>query len=177
MSRHLDSLDHLQHGSPRQQQAYATLTRHRVLELLQPYDPILVGTLPIGIDIASSDLDVICCCAEPAAFVQVLHMHFGHAPGWQVRTVDQRGAWAVIANFSLDGFEVEVFAQAIPTRMQLGYRHMVVEHRLLQQHGAAFRAQIIALKQQGLKTEPAFAKALGLAGDPYLALLQLEEPS
>lgn len=174
MSSHLDQLDHLQHGSSRQRQAYATLRAHRVMELLHPYDPILVGTIPIGIDIASSDLDIICCCADPEAFAQALHAHFGHAPGWRMRTRDQGGAWAVIANFHLDGFEVEVFAQDIPTRMQLGYRHMVVEHRLLAQHGAAFRAQIITLKEQGIKTEPAFAMVLGLAGDPYLALLAFE---
>ncbi len=31
----------------------------------------------------------------------------------------------------------------------------------------AFRQEIIALKKQGYKTEPAFAMALGLKGDPY----------
>lgn len=177
MSSHLDTLDHLQHGSARQRQAYATLHAHRVMELLQSYDPILVGTIPIGIDIASSDLDIICHAVDLEAFAEALHAHFAHAAGWRMRMQDQRGKQAVIANFRLDDFEVEVFAQDVPTRMQLGYRHMVVEHRLLAQHGADFRAQVIALKQQGIKTEPAFAMLLGLAGDPYLALLQLEVPS
>ena len=42
---------------------------------------------------------------------------------------------------------------------------------LLQRHGAAFRQKIFQLKQSGFKTEPAFAQALNLDGDPYLALL------
>lgn len=175
MSHHLDHLDHLRDGSPRQQAAYATLRAHRVLESLQAYDPILVGTIPIGIDLPGSDLDIICHCADLEAFSQALHTHFAHAPGWQVRTVDVRGVWAVVANFHLDGFAVEVFGQDIPTRTQLGYRHMVVEHALLQRLGAAFRDQVLAYRREGLKTEPAFARALGLEGDPYLALLQFEE--
>ena len=51
---------------------------------------------------------------------------------------------------------------------------MLVEDKLLAQHGEAFRQQIVSLKRQGYKTEPAFALALGLEGDPYLALLTLE---
>ena len=51
---------------------------------------------------------------------------------------------------------------------------MLIEHRLLQERGEAFRRAIITLKQRGYKTEPAFAKALGLKGDPYLALLPYE---
>ena len=37
-----------------------------------------------------------------------------------------------------------------------------------------FRRQIIDLKKQGLKTEPAFAKLLALTGDPYVELLSFE---
>jgi hypothetical protein len=74
----------------------------------------------------------------------------------------------------LDGFEIEIFGQSIPTRQQFAYRHLIVEHNLLNRHGEKFRQRIIELKRQGWKTEPAFASALGLTGDPYTELLKFE---
>jgi hypothetical protein len=49
---------------------------------------------------------------------------------------------------------------------------MLIEHRLLLKHGEAFKNKVIELKQNGLKTEPAFAKLLGIEGDPYEELLK-----
>lgn len=73
----------------------------------------------------------------------------------------------------MDGFEVEIFGQTTPTRSQFAYRHMIIEYNLLNKYGEAFRQQIIELKQEGYKTEPAFAIALDLTGNPYLELLKL----
>ena len=39
------------------------------------------------------------------------------------------------------------------------------------------RTDIRSLKLSGLKTEPAFAKALSLGGDPYVEVLKLASPS
>lgn len=69
---------------------------------------------------------------------------------------------------------MEIFGQPVPTKQQMGYRHLIAEHKLLMKHGETFRQKIIKLKKQGYKTEPAFAKALGLKGDPYLELLKFE---
>ena len=51
---------------------------------------------------------------------------------------------------------------------------MVVQSRLLELDDGRFRAAVLALKQSGLKTKPAFADLLGLAGVPYKAPLGLE---
>ena len=51
---------------------------------------------------------------------------------------------------------------------------MVIERRLLLAGGEAFREAVARRRQSGEKTEAAFAQALGLPGDPYLALLGLE---
>lgn len=53
------------------------------------------------------------------------------------------------------------------------YRHMVVEHYILQHCREDFRKRIIGLKESGIKTEPAFAHLLGLGPDPYVALLHM----
>jgi hypothetical protein len=57
---------------------------------------------------------------------------------------------------------------------QAGWRHFVVEQRLLAQGGQSLAATVMALRRGGLKTEPAFAAALKLRGDPYHALLELD---
>lgn len=59
-------------------------------------------------------------------------------------------------------------------RQQGAFRHLVAEFALLQRYGDDLRKRIRALKVGGMKTEPAFAHALGLDGDPYVALLDLD---
>jgi len=50
---------------------------------------------------------------------------------------------------------------------------MIIEYRILLEKGEDFRKQLIELKRQGLKTEPAFALLLGLESNPYTELLSL----
>lgn len=167
-----DTIDYLKTGNERQQRAYDVLTNHRILTQLAPFSPVLVGTIPINIDIESSDLDVICQWFDKNAFATALHSLFGHYPNFTFW--ENPAHQAIVAHFIVDGVEIEVFGQNIPPKTQNAYRHMLVEDKLLAQHGEAFRQQIVSLKRQGYKTEPAFALALGLEGAPYLALLTLE---
>jgi hypothetical protein len=62
----------------------------------------------------------------------------------------------------------------VPTARQNGFRHLLVEAAVLAAGGEQWRRAVRRLKQQGLKTEPAFANLLRLSGDPYVALLELE---
>ncbi|HEX5657526.1 MAG TPA: DUF4269 domain-containing protein [Polyangiales bacterium] len=131
---------------------------------LAPYKPTLVGTFPLGLQVEGSDLDLVCEAHDLDAFERVVSA-FG-AP--------QRARDASVTRFAIAGVPVEVFAQPVPVTEQLAFRHMVIEGRLLMLFGEPLRAQVLALKRAGVKTEPAFAQVLGLSGDPYTELLTLE---
>lgn len=57
---------------------------------------------------------------------------------------------------------------------QRGYLHFLIEERLLKLGSKPFVNRIQQLRHRGLKTEPAFAAALHLEGDPYVELLKLQ---
>ncbi len=167
-------ITYLKEGTPRQQQAWEVLNTHRVLSILQDFDPILTGTIPLDIDIESSDLDIICHWQDAELFTRTLRHHWGQLPDFQLQSYEKNGFDTILTRFTLPGFELEVYGQNRPSYQQEAYRHMVREYEILQKMGPAFKEQIRKLKRSGLKTEPAFALLLGMAGDPYRALLDYE---
>ena len=166
-------LDYLKSGNSKQRQVYELLTGHSIFEKLKRYDPILTGTIPIEIDTETSDLDIICCWENRQMFEEDLIKYFCKEKEFRIRQKKINEELTVIANFSLKNFQVEIFGQNIPSKEQMAYRHMIVEHELLNKHGEDFRKKIIALKKQGIKTESAFTRILNIPGDPYTELLNL----
>ncbi len=173
MSEKFDNIKYLKSGTTRQKQVFSLLTKHKILSKLKDYSPLFVGTIPINIDIKSSDLDIICCWTNKEEFITLLKENFEEQQDFKI--IENFSNNTVTANFILEDFEIEIFGQNIPTKKQDAYRHMIIENKLLEKKGNDFRNQIIKLKKQGYKTEPAFAIALGLTGDPYLELLKLEQ--
>ncbi|RZL41381.1 MAG: DUF4269 domain-containing protein [Pedobacter sp.] len=165
-------ISYLKLGNEKQQKAYQIITDYAILEKLAQYNPILVGTIPIDIDIEKSDLDIICYAQDREEFRKELVHHFHSMKGFIIS--ENQKLQSMKANFFINGFEIEIFGQNIPTELQNAYRHMLVEHKILLENNEDFRKQIIDLKRQGYKTEPAFAKLLALKGDAYEALLKLE---
>ena len=166
------NIEYLKNGNQKQRNAFEVLTQHKILSNLAEYDPILVGTIPINIDIENSDLDIICYWKDKASFIEKIIFFFEKEAEFNIREVFINDRDSVVANFKIEDFEIEVFGQKIPTKDQNGYRHMLIENEILQSKGNDFRSEIIKLKQNGYKTEPAFAFLLGLKGDPYAELLE-----
>jgi hypothetical protein len=169
-------LRYLPHGNRRQQRAHSILRALHLWPVLADFKPVLAGTIPLGVDIAGSDLDVLCevAPAETARFSELLRKHYGHRPGFQIRQHAIGGRASVVSSFRYRGREVEVFGQALPTAQQHGFRHLLVEAAVLRAGGEPWRRAVRRLKKQRLKTEPAFAALLQLPGNPYEALLTLE---
>jgi hypothetical protein len=166
-------------GTSRQRHIHAVLEDLGILTTLGAFDPVVTGTIPLGIDLPGSDIDIICEVAPAAelAFAQLLRTHYGHQPAFQIGRAANAGPPALVSSFCHLGTEIEVFGQALPTAHQYAYRHLVVEHAVLRAGGPAWYTAVRRLKAQGLKTEPAFAALLQLPGNPYEAVLTLENLS
>lgn len=169
----IDFLDigYLKKGSTIQQLAYNDIIGNNVISILRPYTPVLAGTIPINITITTSDLDILCCYTSAEEFYKYLEQNFGRHQNFKISKSCVNDEQSVIANFDTNNFNYEIFGQAVPVTSQNGYRHMIAEYKILLEKGESFRKEVIALKQSGCKTEPAFAKLLGLSGDPYKELL------
>ncbi|MBT8078190.1 MAG: DUF4269 domain-containing protein [Gammaproteobacteria bacterium] len=149
------------------------LDRLGLLTNLASFDPIVIGTPPLGLDIPGSDIDIACHATDLEEFAVAAASAYSHMPDFAIATQDRPENSAVRVLFHSDGWPIELFCQSLPVSQQWGVRHFFVEQRIL----GAFPQlgdEIVALKAAGLKTEPAFAKLLQLRGDPYEAVLALE---
>jgi hypothetical protein len=170
--------DYLKSGNERQNRAHEVLTRYNVFEKLSHYSPLLAGTIPIEIDIDSSDLDIIC---EVKPGLEENFLNEITASGLIPADADLKinnsiinGEKCIVLNFMLEEFPIEIFGQNKPVTEQNAYRHMIAEYRILKEKGEEFKQKIIELKKQGIKTEPAFGMLMGLE-NPYEDLLKLYE--
>lgn len=150
------------------------LRRVAALEILAPFDPHIAGTPSLGLDQPESDIDILCHAPDGEAFAHHVWRHFGAMEDFSMHQWIGENR-PVVAGFTAEGWAFEIFGAAEPVADQAGWRHFCVEERLLALGGAALRARVMAWRQEGMKTEPAFATALGLEGDPYAALLELAE--
>lgn len=53
------------------------IDRLKVMDVLREHDPHIAGTLPLGIDVAGSDIDVLCHAPDAGAFTQLVWSAFG----------------------------------------------------------------------------------------------------
>jgi len=167
-------IDYLKGGNSVQKRAFKVIEKLNILDHLKRWNPILVGTIPIEINIIDSDLDIICSVNEFNEFKESVERFFSDLDGFKSEEIVRNGKKVFTANFFYEGFEFEIYGEDLATERQNAYRHMVIEHRLLLEKGEEFKKEIIELKESGIKTEPAFAKLLNLSGNPYEALLELE---
>jgi len=166
-------ITYLKLGNERQKNAYSVLNKLKISKILREYNPTLVGTIPIEIDISESDLDIICEVYELEEFEELVIKSFNKYDNFHIERQTVKGLLTSIAYFGYSNFLIEIFGQPKSVIEQNGYRHMIVEKKLLEISGESARKQIKKLKKLGLKTEPAFAKYFNLKGDLFDELLKL----
>lgn len=168
------NINYLKIGNEVQQNVFHLLQYHHILEKLDEYKPIVVGTIPIEINIENSDIDII---GESSDFEKAEHHlteHFSHYLEFKINHQTTNNESCLTCNFNIDSFEVEIYLENKNPTKQNAYRHMLIEAKLLEKFDESFKNKIIKLKKDGYKTEPAFAKLLDLKGNPYLALFEYE---
>lgn len=158
-------------------QAYSALIKSNVLNALKEHQPLVAGTFPLGLQTQGSDLDVLLSAHDLAALEDEARSLFGAFECFETTRTQAQNQDTLIIRFKVEDTPFELFAQNTPTIEQRAYKHFQTEEKLLKLGGEPFRKAVFRLREQGLKTEPAFAQLLGLRGDPYLELLKLHSVS
>lgn len=166
-------ISYLAKGSAIQRKGFQALASLGIMNILKEYSPVVVGTLPLDLFTEKSDIDIVCCYDNAEDYAEKVFFDLDLVMNnFYINRKILGGVESMITNFEHDGFLFEIVAQNIPVREQLAFRHMVAEWKILSEKDAAFRKKVLDLKNNGVKTEPAFAQLLGLKGDPYQELLR-----
>lgn len=159
-------------GTDTQKFAIEAIEDLSILTELKEFDPLFAGTIPIGVDLEGADIDIICYVQDFSRFVQRVKDCYSTNKNFLITESYSQGVRSVVARFDFKKFRFEIFAQSIPTQEQNAFLHMLAEEKLLRIFGEELRTEVRLLKARGIKTEPAFAKILGIEGDPYIELLK-----
>ena len=181
----LYSIDYLKEGSERQRRAYGVLQELNLMNKISEWTDgevemglhlTLAGSIPIDLATDESDLDIIVCASDLKRMSEIYRRELGHMSGFHQERGIVLGVATLITKFGFGGEAFEIFSQNVPIPRQNAVIHLLVEERLLTLGGEGFRQAVMALRQTGWKTEPAFGGVLGLE-EPYRELLELEDLS
>ena len=156
---------------------FSNIKELKILEDFKKYQPLVAGTFPLGLAVQNSDVDVIMSTEDLDQIKSELTSHYSHFKDFKIKTELVKNEPSLICNFIFQGIPFEIFIQRLDSVKQTAYRHFLIEERLLKLGRNPLLEKISASRQRGLKTEPAFAEALGLVGDSYQILLDLQRKS
>ncbi|TCU75004.1 uncharacterized protein DUF4269 [Bradyrhizobium sp. R2.2-H] len=154
----------------------AAIDSSGLLEELREFDPRVVGTLPLDLSTPTSDVDVVCHVTDTAAFAEIVWRRYSLCEGFALYQW-RSSLRPVVARFNWGGWPFELFGDPRPVDQQEGWLHFEIERRLLALDDGRLRKAVADHRARGMKTEPAFAVVLGIAGDPYAGLLALARES
>ena len=84
-----------------------------LLAELAEYEPTIIGTPPLGIDIESSDIDIACTAADLEKFASDITARFASMQEFIIERVTGFPDPAVRAAFLSVGWEIELFCQTL----------------------------------------------------------------
>lgn len=182
MAFDLASIEYLASGSERQRLAYLVLRELDLFSSLANWTDeemelgtgsALAGSVPLDLAVHDSDLDIITFAKDIKQAAALFKSKFSGMQNFSSSRGILLGIQTLVTKFDFGGETFEIFTQNVPLPRQNAIVHMLIEERFLILGGSKFREKVMALRRQGVKTEPAFGEVLGLE-EPYRELLQLE---
>ena len=101
-------------GNERQKNAYSILDKLKIFTILREYNPTLVGTIPIEIDISESDLDIVCEVYDLEEFEELVIKSFNKYDNFRIERQAVKGLLTSISYFGYSNFLIEIFGQPKP---------------------------------------------------------------
>ncbi len=169
----LESHLYLKEGNETQKKLFDDLETWKILKSLHGFKPTVVGTIPLGVDLPNSDVDILTKFNLPSHLVKICYAKFRNFEKFHLEEKNIHGEPTILVKFKTRLFHYEIFGQKIEPNLQEGFIHMKVEERILNLATKSFRDKVLELKRGGMKTEPAFSQLLGLHGDPYKRISEL----
>ncbi|WP_167881155.1 DUF4269 domain-containing protein [Leptospira gomenensis] len=163
----------LKNGNLKQRKIWEEIKRHSIFDSISKYGPVFAGTVPLEIDIDESDVDILCSYKDSEEFKLELGTSFSRFYDFEIEEKNFQNLATIITRFRIENFKYEIFAQPIPVESQMGFVHMIVEHRILTFAVPEFGEKIKDLKLRGRTTEQAFCDLLRIDEDPYEYLFEL----
>lgn len=156
---------------------WSAITQSKILDIFSEYKPLIAGTFPLNVEVEGSDVDILMQAKDLEEVRALVLKHFGNCTNFSqsIQKVDELDT--LICSFIFNEVPFELFIQDKEPVRQTAYLHFLIEERLLKLGGELFKEKIINERKAGLKTEPAFAKIIGIEGDAYLQLLELQKKS
>ena len=177
MNLYSDDIAYLKLGSDRQQAAFITVIELDLFSVLADDDPLLTGTLPLGLDLPDTDLDVICQVEDFAEFSVVMRAVYGEYDEFEYAESLHGGIPSAACSFRYNKFRVKIVGQPIPTREQDAYRRTTAAARLLRMAGETALEEVRRLRATGMQTNLAVSAYFRLEGEPERALAELANAS
>lgn len=156
---------------------YAALNSSGILKDFKKYRPLVAGTFPLAIQVKTSDLDILMVSDDLKKVQEELTAAYEQKEHFKAMRLLVDNLETLLVTFTFENVHFEIFVQNYESVRQTAYLHFLCEERLLKLKGESFRKEILALRQRGLKTEPAFAAALNKNVDPFELILNLQKRS
>lgn len=156
---------------------FNALENSKILKNFKNFTPFVAGTFPLGVYTAESDVDILMYAEDLNELEHLLKNEYKTLEAFTTRRSHVDGLETLVVNFNLNEVPFEIFAQNRDVTKQKAYLHFQIEERLLKIGGSPFTKVVVENRRKGLKTEPAFAEALGIQGDAYAELLLLQKYS